>query len=103
MVVVSLGRVRPEDMDPDVPQTYWTQTAMSYAISTDDGRTVGKFRPLIKRGGEFSQDHPFDGLYLGKTQVYGLHKALFLDRATVLVPVELSMLGEDGSIYNPHG
>ena len=102
-LVLGTARVLPEGMDPDVPQSYWTQTGLTFALSTDDGRTLAPARPLVKQGAGSTEQHPFDGLYLGRNQVYALHRALFLDADTVLVPAELSVLGEDGALYNPHG
>jgi len=102
-IVLGLSRSRPEGMDPDTPQTYWTQTAMTYALSHDDGRTVGEPRPIIKAGPGFTEQRPFEGLTLGRNQVYGVYQALFLDRGTVLIPLEVSVLAKDGSLYNPHG
>ena len=102
-LVFATPRALPQGMDPDTPQSYWTQTGLTFALSTDDGRTLGPARPLVKQGGEFTEQHPFDGLYLGQNQIYALHKALFLDADTVLIPAELSVLGGDGALYNPHG
>jgi len=100
-ILFKMDRVKPEDMDSDILEMFQRQTSMQYALSTDDGRSHGPHRPIIKPGKEFSKTHPFDGLYLGKNQVYGIHTPLFLDQNTVLVPLEMSILGEDGKIYNP--
>ncbi|MBM3501123.1 MAG: hypothetical protein FJX74_20925 [Armatimonadetes bacterium] len=100
---ISLSRSRPEGMDPDVPQTYWTQTGMTYAVMRDDGRPLVPAQPLIARGQEFSATHPIAGLEIGRNQVYAVHRPLFLDRERVVVPLELSALDDTGAVYDPHG
>jgi hypothetical protein len=100
-ILFKIDRVKPDNMDSDTPEMFWKQTSMQYALSTDDGRSHGPYRPIVKPGKEYNETHPFDGLYLGQNQVYGIHVPFFLDQKTVLVPLEMSILGEDGKIYNP--
>ncbi len=100
-ILFKVDRVKSDNVDSDIPEMFWQQTSMLYALSTDDGRSHGPFRPMIKPGKDYSEMHPFDGLYLGQNQVYGIHVPLFPDPQTVLVPLDTSVLGEDGKIYNP--
>jgi hypothetical protein len=100
-ILIKADRVKPDTIDSDIPQTFWQQTSMLYALSTDDGRSHGPYRPIVKPGKEYRETHPFDGLYMGQNQVYGIHAPLFIDQDTILVPLELSVLGVDGKIFNP--
>ena len=103
---IHIGTVRtlPAGANPDTPQTYWRQTGMVYALSLDDGKSFRPARPLVKEGREYSPEHPFDGLWHGKNQVYGAFEPLFLDERRFLVPLEMSVLEADGkTIYNPLG
>jgi hypothetical protein len=102
VIVFSDKRERPAGADPDLPIIFWTQTMLTYAVSRDDGRTLGPARPLVAQGGKFTERHPFDGLFLGKNQTYGIFKALFLDADTFLVPFQTGVLGPNGKVYSPH-
>jgi len=102
VVLFSDTRTLPAGASPDLPPSYWVQSSLTYAVSSDDGRTAGDYRPLFKNGPEFDERHPFDGLFLGQNQVYGMYEALFLDADTFLTPFEMSVLDADGTVYNPY-
>jgi hypothetical protein len=65
-----------------------------------------KVHQVIQEGGEFDARHPLPGVYTGKNAVMlGDNTCVPLARkdGTVLLPVEISPLGDDGKLYNPAG
>lgn len=101
MIRFSDKREKPAGAHPDLPFNYWNQVALTYAVSNDDAHSMGTYKSLTKQGHEFNEGHPFDGLFLGKNQIYVILEPLFLNADTFLVGVEMSMLGSDGKIYSP--
>src|SRR5579872_1421411 len=77
-----------------------------YRWSTDGGRTFRPRQQAIHTGTEFGPDHPFPGIWTGKTCM------MFGDVASVpvsapdgriLLPLAITTLGPDGQLYNPTG
>jgi len=62
--------------------------------------------PIIQAGAEFTAQHPFDGVWIGKNAIY-LGDAGCIPVVTrtgqILVPTQTTPLAPDGSLWNPAG
>lgn len=79
---------------------------ITYAISADGGRSFRFEGPVVHRGAEFSPSHPLPGVWQGKNCAYigdATCVPLALPDGTILVPIQVAPLGEDGHLYNPAG
>jgi hypothetical protein len=75
-------------------------------VSNDGGKSYVVDEPIICAGAEYSASHPVPGHYVGKnaTQVAATTCVpLALADGTILVPCQMSLLGEDGECVNPGG
>ena len=81
----------------------WT---ISYAVSEDGGRSWAVAEPVIHRGAGFSAEHPLPGVWHGKNCAYigDMGSApLALGDGTILAPMQVVPLGDDGKFHNPTG
>ena len=77
-----------------------------YAVSKDAGRTWVVEEPVIHRGAGFSAEHPLPGVWRGKNCAYlgdTTCTPLFLADGTLLQPIQVVPLGDDGKFFNPGG
>ena len=82
------------------------QWYLRLAVSEDGGKTRCVDEPIICEGAEFSASHPLPGHYVGKnaTQIGATTCVpLTLADGTILVPCQMSPLGDDGEYFNPGG
>jgi hypothetical protein len=88
----------------DDPLEGMKQWNIYYRISDDGGRTHHADRQVIHAGREFDARHPLPGVYTGKNAVMlgdQPSRELYLRDGSFLLPVEISPLAPDGSLYNP--
>lgn len=80
--------------------------AIRYGVSPDGGRTWTVDEPVIQHGAEFSADHPLPGVWRGKNCAYigdTTCTPIALADGTLLQPIQLVPMGDDGKFYNPAG
>ncbi|MCX5661764.1 MAG: sialidase family protein [Planctomycetota bacterium] len=96
----------------DEPREVPARGNVTYAVSTDGGRTAEFTEPIVQgpdREGEpspYTIDHPFEGVWTGKNTVgYGDRTCMPIRTRAgeILQPVQASILGEDDKPYNPTG
>jgi hypothetical protein len=96
-----LEGVLPSD-DPLEGMRVWR---LYYRVS-NDGKNFGPPQQVIHEGREFSADHPLPGVYTGKNCVMlgdQTSKPVAARDGSILLPVQLSVLGPDGKLANPGG
>ena len=77
-----------------------------YRVSEDGGQTFGPPRQVIHVGREFDARHPLPGVWTGKNcAMLGDMSCVPISAkdGRILLPVEISPLGDDGKLYNPTG
>ncbi len=93
--------VLPSD-DPLEGMRVWS---LKYRVSKD-GRIFGNPLTVIHEGGEYSAAHPLPGVYTGRNcAMLGdqTSKPVAGPDGSILLPVQLSVLGADGKLANPGG
>ncbi|MBL8230221.1 MAG: exo-alpha-sialidase [Bryobacterales bacterium] len=96
-----LEGVLPSD-DPLEGMRIWN---LYYRVSSD-GKTFGKPQLVIHEGREFNASHPLPGVYTGRNCVMlgdQTSKPVAAPDGSILLPVQLSVLGPDGKLANPGG
>jgi hypothetical protein len=86
---------------PVAQQTYY----LRYRLSADGGQTWRFDEPIVQEG-NFTAQHPCDGVWVGKNAIYlGDFGCIpVITRAgRVLVPAQTTPLGPDGKLWNPSG
>lgn len=84
---------------PIAQQTYY----LRYRVSKDAGNTWLFGEPMIQVG-DFSKEHPFPGIFIGKNSIYVGDRGsipVFTKKGEILVPVQTTPLGPDGKLWNP--
>lgn len=77
-----------------------------YRVSRDGGRSFGPGSQVIHSGAEFNVRHPLPGVWTGKNCVMLGDVAcvpLAAPDGGILLPVQITPLAPDGSLYNPVG
>lgn len=90
----------------DDPLEGLRQWNLYYRISEDGGRTWSGAEQVIHEGGEYSSRHPLPGVYTGKNCVMlgdATSQPLAAGDGRILLPVQITPLAPDGSLYNPAG
>jgi hypothetical protein len=87
----------------DVASDGFTQFHPIYKVSEDGGKTWKFEEPVIQKGEQYSPEHPFDGVWVGKNTLMIANAQLGTSDGKVLVPVQLSLLGPDGKLFLPPG
>jgi hypothetical protein len=92
----------PKISEPPVAiQTYY----LRYRVSADGGKSWRFDEPIVQAG-DFTAQHPFEGIWVGKNAIYlgDLGCIPLVTRAgRVLVPAHTTPLGPDGKLWNPGG
>ncbi len=71
-----------------------------YRFSTDEGASWGPTRQLIQKGACYNEIHWADGIYYDKNMgtFEGLMRAVQLRDGSLVLPIGLTLLGEDGEL-----
>jgi hypothetical protein len=92
----------PNAVEPPIAQeTYY----LRYRVSAGGGDRW-LFDEAIVQAGDFTAQHPFEGVWVGKNAIYlgDLGCIPIVTRAgKVLVPAQTTPLGPDGKLWNPGG
>ena len=101
--------VLPTD-DPIEGLKHWSTW---YSVSYDGGRTNMIEEQVIMDGADYDKNHPVDGVWTGKNSLMmGDRTELLIvtkyqkdksGNGHILLPVQITPVGEDGSYYNPGG
>jgi len=94
--------VLPSD-DPLEGMRQWN---IYYRVSRDGGRQFTPVRQVIHTGSEFDSRHPLPGVWTGKNCVMLGDVScapLVLPDGRILLPVQITPLAPDGSLFNPGG
>ena len=90
----------------DDPLEGLRQWNIYYRISKDGGRTFGPAVQVIHKGAEYSATHPMPNVWTGKNCIMTGDNTCIAIPASggrILLPVQLSIVAPDGSLYNPGG
>jgi len=101
MLVMAIEGTLPTD-SPLEGMKHWV---LRYRVSLDAGRSFAVDEPVIQRG-EYTPDHPLDGVWVGKNCfMIGAVSCRPIRTAAghFLVPVQITPIGPDGEYYNPGG
>jgi hypothetical protein len=98
-VFLILQGILPNDDPMDGMKRY----GMRYAVSTDGGRSFLLEEPMVQEGSEFNEQHPIEGVWIGKNSLMNGVNALPRTNGEILYPVMVTPLGPDGEYYNPGG
>src|ERR1051325_10121154 len=87
----------------DIAAEGWNSYRLKYRVSDDGGRTSLLDEPIV--GNEFSPEHPFDCIWVGKKPMMnGAQNSIVRTPQGHLVFVAaITVLGSDGKLYNPGG
>lgn len=109
LISMKIRGVLPTD-DPLEGLKHWSTW---YAVSEDGGRTNIIEEQVILEGGEYHKDHPVPGVWQGKNSlmmgdrtelpIITKYQANPDDNNIILLPVQITPVGSDGSYYNPGG
>ncbi|MBN2296306.1 MAG: exo-alpha-sialidase [Pirellulales bacterium] len=101
MIVLVLDGVLPTD-DPLEGMMHWK---MRYRVSDDGGRTFTVDEAVIQKG-DYTPDHPVEGVWIGKNSIQTSGSTGLPIRTreeNLLVPVAITPLGPDGKYWKPAG
>ena len=106
-IVTIFNALDVQDLDstieepPIAQKTYY----LRYRVSQDSGKTWLFDDPIIEAG-EFTFQHPFPEIFIGKNSIYlgdiGSVPVITKKRK-ILVPAQTTPLGPDGELWNPGG
>lgn len=101
LLVMVLEGVLPSD-NPLEGTKRWT---LRYRVSTDGGHSYAVDERVVQRG-DYTRDHPIEGVWVGKNSVMtgaGSCRPIRTRNGRILVPVQITPLGPDGEYHNPGG
>jgi hypothetical protein len=101
MLVMLNDGVLPTD-DPLEGMTHWS---LRYRVSSDGGRTFAVDEPVVQKG-DYSPEHPLEGVWIGKNGVMigaTTCRPIRTRQGLLLVPICISPLGPDGRYWRPGG
>lgn len=109
LVSMKIRGVLPSD-DPLEGLKHWSTW---YLISEDGGKTTSIEEQVILEGDEYGPEHPVPGVWAGKNSlmtgdrtelpIITKYQGKDEDNGIILLPVQITPIGEDGSYYNPGG
>lgn len=109
LITFGIKGVLPTD-DPIEGMKWWH---VYYMVSTDGGKSNIVEEPVILQGDEFNKTHPVTDVFEGKNSVMigdTTQLAIIASRQNksedndhILLPVQITPVGPDGSYYNPGG
>jgi hypothetical protein len=76
---------------------------MRWGLSEDGGRSFSREEPIIQQGKEFNEEHPIEGVWIGKNCIVCGVNQVILDNGEIIYPITSTPLGPDGAYYNPGG
>jgi hypothetical protein len=86
---------------PVAQQTYY----LRYRVSADSGKSWRFDEPIVQAG-NFTAQHPFEGIWVGKNALYLGDRGcvpIVTWAGRVLLPTQTTPLGPDGKLWNPVG
>jgi len=101
MLVMVIDGVLPNDK-PLEGMTHWS---LRYRVSDDGGRTFVADEPVIQKG-DFSADHPVEGVWIGRNSIMigaTTCTPIRTRSGQILVPVQIAPIGPDGRYWRPGG
>lgn len=97
---LDINNLDPTINEPPVAQKNYY---LRYRVSKDSGKTWLFDEPIIQTG-DFTAQHPFPGIFVGKNSIY-LGDAgcipIVNKNGKILVPAQTAPLGSDGELWNP--
>lgn len=78
---------------------------LRHRISRDGGKTFYHDSQVVQRGGQYSEMHPFEGVWKGRNSMMlgDLTCRPICHDGKLLQPVQTTPVGPDGEYYNPGG
>ena len=94
-------------LDPTInePPIGRTTTYLRYRVSVDGGRTWLFDEPIVQSG-EFTAQHPFEGVWVGKNSIHLGDSGsipIVTRSGRILAPAQAAILGPDGELSSPGG
>ncbi|HPJ21083.1 MAG TPA: sialidase family protein [Clostridia bacterium] len=109
LLSMKIKGVLPTD-DPLEGLKHWSTW---YTVSEDGGRTNIVEEQVILNGAEYDDEHPVPGVWKGRNSlmmgdrtelpIITKYQQNQKDNGVILLPVQITPVGEDGSYYNPGG
>ncbi|MEO8962120.1 MAG: sialidase family protein [Ginsengibacter sp.] len=106
-IVTIFNALDVEDLDSTIDEPSIAQKTyyLRYRVSKDSGKTWQFDNPIIQAG-EFTFQHPFPEIFIGKNSIYlgdiGSIPVIS-KKGKILVPAQTTPLGPDGKLWNPGG
>jgi hypothetical protein len=106
-IVTIVNALDTPGLDPSInePRIALETYYLRYRVSQDAGQTWLFDEPII-HAGNYTKEHPFDDLWIGKNSIF-LGDAGCIPVVTrtgrVLVPAQMTLVGKDGKLANPGG
>ncbi len=106
-VVMVLNSMDTPGLDPKLiePSIALKTYYLRYRVSTDGGRTYLFDEPIVQKG-DYTEKHPFEGVWTGKNGIFMGDAGSLLLRTRggkILVPAQVCTLGPDGELSSPGG
>lgn len=104
-MIAVLNALDLENLNPGIREPPIAQKSyyLRYRVSDDGGKTWKFDEPIIHRG-DFTAKNPFPGIFIGKNAIYlgdRGSKPLITKKGKILVPAQVTLLGENGELFNP--
>ncbi len=94
-------------LDPGAvePEIALHEYYLRYRVSEDGGRTWLFDEPIVHEG-DYTQAHPFEGIDIGTNAMFLGDRGdipIVTSSGRILVPIQATMLDDDGNFWNPTG
>lgn len=94
--------LNPRAIEPRISlKTYY----LRYRVSTDGGKTW-LFSERMLQDGDFTDEKPFPAIHIGRNSLFLGDRGSFplvTSKGKILVPIQATVAGEKGELYNPAG
>lgn len=106
-VVTIINSLDTPGLDPGINEPPVAQHTyyLRYIVSENGAESWLFDEPIVSEGG-YSQNNPFEGIFIGKNSIYLGDLGcipIVTGKGKILVPAQTTILGPDGSLANPGG
>lgn len=86
----------------DDPLEGMKQYHLAYRVSEDGGHTFTVNEKIVQKG-DYSPEHPAEGVWVGRNALMSGYCALFSPGGRILIPVTITPMGPNGVWHSPGG